>query len=302
MSYTKLPFPLFMMVGTFWFLSYQSPGQSPVIADGAELKQVAADYKFTEGPAVDPDGNIYFTDQPNDHIYKWSTDGKVTVFMEDSKRSNGLYFDNEGALLSCADLKNQLVKINPNKSIEVIVNDFQGKRLNGPNDLWVHPSGRIYFTDPFYKRDWWDHDEKEIEAENVYCYFPDTKTVSLVAGGLVRPNGIVGTPNGKFLYIADINDKKTYSYKVNKDGTLTKKTLFAEVGSDGMTIDNKGNVYVTNTAGVTVFNKKGIQIEQIPTGERWTANVVFGGKERKTLFVTAMGSVYTLKMKVKGVR
>ena len=280
----------------------QNLAQSPVIADGAKLIQVDSTYTFTEGPAVDPEGSVYFTDQPNDNIYKWSTDGSVSLFMTGGQRSNGLYFDNDGILLSCADLQNQLVKIHPNKTIEVVVNDFQSKHFNGPNDLWVHPSGRIYFTDPFYKREWWDHEDKEIEAENVYCFYPESKKVSIAAGSFVRPNGIVGTPDGKKLYVADINDKKTYSYKINKDGTLTKRALFVEVASDGMTIDNKGNIYVTNTEGVTVFNSKGDQIEQIPTGQRWTANVVFGGKDQKTLFITSMNSVYTLKMKVRGVR
>jgi gluconolactonase len=286
-----------------WFMTCNGYGQSPVIADGAELVKAGTGYAFTEGPATDQDGNVYFTDQPNDKIYKWSAeDGAVELFMEGGKRSNGLYFDNEGVLLSCADFRNQIIKIHPDKTMEVVINDLDGKYFNGPNDLWVHPDGRIYFTDPFYKRDWWDHDEKEIEKENVYCFFPETNEIAVVDDNLVRPNGIVGSPDGKKLYVADINDKKTYSYKINKDGSLSKRKLFTEVGSDGMTLDNKGNVYVTNTAGVTVFNPKGEQIEQIPTGERWTANVVFGGSDQQTLFITAMGSVYTLDMKVRGVR
>ena len=278
-------------------------GQSSVIAEGAELTKAGSGYTFTEGPAVDSDGNVYFTDQPNDKIYKWSAaDGSVSLFLEGTKRSNGMYFDNEGLLISCADYKNQLVKIHPDKNIEVILDGFQGKRLNGPNDLWIHPNGQIYITDAFYKRKWWEHEEKEIEKENVYCFFPENNELRIVDDGLVRPNGIVGTPNGKMLYVADIEDNKTYQYKISKDGSLGKRKLFAVAKSDGMTIDDNGNVYVTNTEGVTIFNKKGEQIEQISTGERWTANVVFGGKDRNTLFITAMGSVYTMDMKVHGVK
>lgn len=277
--------------------------QSPIIAEGAKLEKAGSGYSFTEGPAVDAEGNVYFTDQPNDHIYRWSAeDSKVTLFMEGAKRSNGMYFDKSGSLVSCADLENQLVKIDQDKELEVLLSGYRGQRLNGPNDLWIHPEGQIYITDAFYKRKWWDHDAKEIQEENVYCFFPGNKKVFVAEGGLVRPNGIVGTPNGKTLYIADINDNKIYSFKIDKDmGTLSDKKLFTEAKSDGMTIDNKGNVYVTNTAGVTVFNKKGKQIEQIPTGEKWTANVVFGGKDRDILFITAMDAVYTLKMKVNGV-
>ena len=278
-------------------------GQSPIIADGATLEKAGTGYSFTEGPAVDDQGDVYFTDQPNDKIYKWSAeDGQVRLYMENTKRSNGMFFNNDGRLISCADLQNQLVKIHPDKSIEVIIDGFQGKRLNGPNDLWIHPDGQIYITDAFYKRKWWDHEEKEIEQENVFCFFPENNELRIVENGLVRPNGIVGTPDGKLLYVADIEDSKTYRYKIDKAGNLSKRKLFAEAKSDGMTIDNQGNVYVTNTEGVTVFNPKGQQIEQIPTGERWTANVVFGGKDRSTLFITAMGSVYTLDMKVQGVK
>ena len=278
--------------------------QSRVIAENAELVQAGSGYTFTEGPAVDAEGNVYFTDQPNDHIYRWSAeDGSITLFMEGAKRSNGMYFDKSGSLVSCADLENQLVKISQDKELEVLLSGYRGQRLNGPNDLWIHPDGQIYITDAFYKRKWWDHDEKEIQEENVYCFFPGNKKIFVAEGGLVRPNGIVGTPNGKMLYVADIDDNKIYSYKIDKDmGTLSDKKLFTEAKSDGMTIDNKGNVYVTNTAGVTVFNKKGKQIEQIPTGEKWTANVVFGGENRDILFITAMDAVYTLKMKVKGVK
>lgn len=293
-------FRLPILVVVLAFCGQASMGQSEIIADGAVLTQVVADYSFTEGPAVDSQGNVYFTDQPNDRIYKWSPDGTVTLFMEGARRSNGLYFDNDGNLLSCADLENQLVRIDKDKNITVLVGDFEGKRLNGPNDLWVDAMGGIYFTDPFYKRDWWDHTEKEIEDERVYYLSPDGK-VAAVADGFKRPNGIVGTPDGKKLFVADINDKKTYSFKINPDGSLSNRKLFVEKGSDGMTLDNKGNLYITGQ-GVTVFNKKGQQIEQIDVDERWTANVCFGGKDQQTLFVTAMKSVYTLEMKVRGVR
>ena len=123
----------------------------------------------------------------------------------------------------------------------------------------------------------------------------------IVADDLVQPNGIVGTPDGKMIYIADIGDKKTYRFTILENGDLSNKTLFTEVGSDGMTIDNKGNVYLTGN-GVTVFNKKGEEILQIPVPQKWTANVTFGGPDQSILFITAMNSVYTLEMNVHGVR
>ena len=195
--------------------------------------------------------------------------------MEPSGRSNGLYFDHDGNLLACADEKNELWSIDPNKNVTVLIEDFKGKKLNGPNDLWVDPKGGIYFTDPFYKRPYWRHTEQELEKQNVYYLTPDQKDIITVANDYVRPNGIIGNKEGNLLYVADIGDKKTYSYTINSDASLGNKTLFADMGSDGMTMDNQGNVYLTGN-GVTVFNSKGEQILHIPIDQKWTANVTFG--------------------------
>lgn len=276
----------------------QSKKQTSVVAPGAVPVLVSSDFDFTEGPAADRHGNVYFTDQPNDKILKWSTDGKVTVFMEGAGRSNGLYFDKNGNLYSCADQDNQLWMIDKDKKVTVLVKDFEGKKLNGPNDLWVDGRGGVYFTDPFYKRDYWSRTEKEIEEENVYYLSPDKK-LSVAASGFVRPNGIVGTVDGKKLYVADINARKTYVFNIQSDGTLSDKKLFVEMGSDGMTVDSEGNVYLTGK-GVTVFNSKGEQIETINIDAPWTANLCFAGKDRKTLFVTASKSVFTVQMKTPG--
>ncbi|MEX0647383.1 MAG: SMP-30/gluconolactonase/LRE family protein [Balneolaceae bacterium] len=274
---------------------------SSVIADGAELSLVSDEYSFTEGPAVDSEGNVFFTDQPNNRILKWSTDNSISVYMEEAGRSNGLYFDHDGNLLACADEDNQLWQISPDKDVTVLIDDFKGQKLNGPNDLWVDAQGGIYFTDPYYQRDYWTRTEKEIENERVYYFTPGSKEIIPVADDLVQPNGIIGTPDGTTLYVADIGDRKTWSYSINPDGSLTGKTLFTEKGSDGMTIDNQGNVYLTGN-GVMVFNKEGEQIEHIGVPENWTANVTFGGENQDILFITASKSVYTLEMKVNGVR
>ena len=143
---------------------------------------------------------------------KWSTDGSLSVFMEGTGRSNGLFIDKNGNLIACADLNNQLWMIDKSKNVTVLVKDFEGKKLNGPNDLWIDPEGGIYFTDPFYKRDYWTRTEKEIEEENVYYLSPDRKKLTIAATGLMQPNGIIGTPDGKKLYVADIKGRKTYSF------------------------------------------------------------------------------------------
>jgi len=270
-----------------------------IAAPGAELKLAGDGFRFTEGPAVDKDGNVYFTDQPNDRIMKWSPDGKITTFMSPSGRSNGLYFGEKGILLACADDKNELWAIDMKGGHAVLVRDFEGKLFNGPNDVWVAPWGGVFFTDAFYKRPYWNRGRME-QGQHVYYLTPDYKTTVRVTDDLAQPNGIIGTPDGKILYIADIGAKKTYAYDLSKDGTLSNKRLFCSMGSDGMTIDEEGNVYLTGKGGVSVFSPAGEKIKQIDVPKHWTANVTFGGKDRRTLFITASDSVYTLQMRVAG--
>lgn len=275
-----------------------------IVAKDAELVKVQDGFSFTEGPAVNRFGDVYFTDQPNNRIHVWNAiSNQVSVFKEDAGRSNGMYFMLDGTLITCADENNELWSIAKTGEQTVLITAFKGKKLNGPNDVWLVPKGGLYFTDPLYARPYWEgirSPEKEQDGEHVYYLSPDKTQLFRVAEDLVKPNGIVGTPDGKFLYVADIGAKKTYKYEIREDGYLTNKTVFCEMGSDGMTIDDRGNVYLTGD-GVTVFSKTGDKIAHIPVPAKWTANVVFGALDRKTLFITAMDAVYTLKMKSRGV-
>jgi gluconolactonase len=273
--------------------------QQSVIAPGAKVELLATGFKFTEGPACDKAGNVYFTDQPNDRILIWSTGDKLSTFMEKAGRSNGLSFDRKGNLWACADEKNELWRISPAGKPTVMVKDYGGKRLNGPNDIWIRPDGGVYFTDPFYKRDYWKHDKSEQDVQGVYFLEPRKNKLVRVAGDLRQPNGVIGTPDGKILYVADIGNQKTYRYNIQKDGLLANKTLFCEMGSDGMTIDSEGNVYLTGK-GVSVFDPSGKKIEEIPVNSMWTANVCFGGRDRRTLIITASQNLFGLRMRVKG--
>lgn len=272
---------------------------SKIIAPGEKLQLLASGFAFTEGPACDRDGNIFFTDQPNDCLHEWSVDGKLSTFMKPCGRANGLCFDAQGDLWACADEKNELWRISPDKKVTVVVKDYQGKLLNGPNDVWIRPDGGLYFTDPYYHRPYWKRGEKEL-GEHVYFLAADHKTLTRVVDDMKQPNGIIGTPDGKTLYVADIGARKTWRYSIQPEGTLTDKKLFCEPGSDGMTIDDQGNVYITGQ-GVTVFDPSGQKIEHIEVAENWTGNICFGGKDRQTLFITASKGIYGLRMKVKGV-
>lgn len=269
-----------------------------LFAPGARLEKLAGDFKFTEGPTCDSAGQIFFTDQPNDRILKWSAEGQLSTFLQPAGRSNGMCFDAKGNLLACADEKNELWSIAPGGKITVLLKDFQGKRLNGPNDVWAHPDGSLYFTDPFYKRPWWTHTVPEQDGQHVYHLAPSGK-LTRVTTDLEQPNGIIGTPDGTSLFVADIKAKKTYAFDIQPDRTLARKRLFCESGSDGMTLDAEGNLFLTGK-GVLVFNKAGALVQTIEVPEPWCANVCFGGPDRQTLFITASKGFYAVRLRTKG--
>lgn len=270
-----------------------------VVAPGAKLEKLAGDFAFTEGPTRDRAGNVFFVDQPNDRIMEWSTDGKLSTFMQPSGYANGMCFDAQGNLIACADEHNQLWSIAPDKAVTVLITNYQGKYMNGPNDVWVAPNGGMFITDPFYKRPWWDHTKMALTNEEVYYLTPDRKTLTKVTDDLKKPNGITGTPDGKHLYVSDIAAGPTWRYDIQPDGTLANKTYFCPLGSDGMTIDSEGNLYLTGH-GVTVFDSSGKKIDHIDVPEGWTANVCFSGPDDKTLFITASKSFYSIRLRVAG--
>ena len=272
-----------------------------VVAEGAIRPQlVSRQFSFTEGAAVDRGGNVFFTDQPNNKIWEYTTDGELLLFMDSAGRSNGMYFDPAGRLVTCADEQEQLWSIGPDRTVRVLLRDVGGRRLNGPNDLWIDARGGIFFTDPYYQRPYWARTHSELDGEKVY-YLPRGKAQPVVVdAGLRKPNGIVGTPDGHALYVSDIGDGKTSRYTIGPHGSLSGRRLFCAQGSDGMTLDERGNVYLTGD-GVTIYDSSGRKIAHIPVPEQWTANLCFGGKDRKTLFITASGSVYLLRMRVRGV-
>lgn len=294
-----LTFALLLNTGLSVSCQVNKTSHDQIIAKDAKVTKVGGGYAFTEGPSVAPDGRVFFTDQPNDKIDVWSEDGTITTFMQPCDRSNGTYFNKNGELVACADLHNRLVVISADKQMKTIAENYNGQPLNAPNDLWIAPNGGIYFTDPYYHRNYWQTGRTELQDKRgVYYLNPEGKVIRVI-DDYKQPNGLIGTPDGKTLYVSDINDGKIWKYTINTDGTLGNKTFFAPEGSDGMSIDNKGNVYLTNKV-VSVFNPKGENIARIEVPES-PSNVCFGGKKRDILFITARTSVYTLKMKVKGV-
>jgi len=290
-----------------WFVGGRAKGQgTPVMVDddsivaGGGVQVLSRQFSFTEGASVDRKGNVFFTDQPNNKIWEYDVKGRLRLFLDRAGRSNGMYFDPKGWLVTCADEDEQLWAISRHRKVRVLLRDMGGRRLNGPNDLWIDAGGGIYFTDPYYQRPYWTRTKPEMEGERVYYLAPGALQPRVVAADVVKPNGIVGTPDGKYLYVADIGAGKTYKYAIGTDGSLTDRVLFVSQGSDGMTLDERGNVYLTGD-GVTVYDPSGQKIAHIPVPEKWTANLCFGGRDKKTLFITASEGIYILRMRVKGV-
>ena len=297
-----MSFSLRNTIGSFILLflaaaAWPSVGSAAnLVAPGSKPVKLAGGFKFTEGPAVAANGDVYFTDIPNNRIHKWAVaDGKLSTFAEETKGANGLFFAEDGSLYACQGLAKRVAAYTADGSgSSSLAKRHDGKKFNKPNDLWIDGKGGVYFSDPNY-----GNTEHTQDGEHVY-YIPPGGEVIRVADGFKRPNGLVGTPDDSTLYIADIGDKKIYRYAIQSDGTLKDKKLFCESGSDGMTLDRQGNVYLT-AGSVKVFDPKGGQIANLKFPES-PANVVFGGKDRKTLYVTARTGFYSLEMAVSGAK
>lgn len=277
----------------------QASEDTSKLVGSKELEKLAGDFKFTEGPAVDAKGNIYFTDIPNHLIYIWTIDGQLDTFRVKSGRANGLFFDKDENLLVCEGEKGQITSTSPDGDYKAIATEYDGKRFNQPNDIWPDPKGGVYFTDPKYGKD-----DKELSQDGMHVYYinPKHSSTMRVCDDFEKPNGLIGTPDGKTLYVTDAQAKKTYKYDIQKDGSLTNKTLFVDYGCDGMTIDTSGNVYLTTSGkqAIDIFSPSGELLESIEVPER-PSNLCFGGRNRNQLFITARTSIYRVELNTKGV-
>jgi len=233
-------------------------------------------------------------------------------------------FDRDGQLIAAADMHGELWKIRADGSHEVLVDNYRGKLLNGPNDLWINPSnGGIYLTDPIFPRAYWDaddprqqgweptHSEQSPQGKGGHVYYlpPGARQLVRVTSDALGwdsdswPNGVVGTPDGKKLYVnkwAGDNKGGTWVFDIKRDGTLANMRMFSDWGGDGMSMDELGNVYISNGNGVMAFDRHGNNILKIPTGSGATNNT-FAGRDRRTLFITGpVDQVTAIRMNVKG--
>ncbi|MFC1650276.1 SMP-30/gluconolactonase/LRE family protein [Candidatus Latescibacterota bacterium] len=276
----------------FFFLP-TAGAENGLIAPGADIVHLAGGFAFTEGPTANTRGDVFFTDSHRDHIFRWSLEGELSTFRQPSGGAVGLFFDHEDNLIVCAGSDKKLVSIDSHGNTTVLADSYQGMPFNRPNDVCSHPEAGIFFTDPRSRR------SGEKAVSRVFHLSLNHKRLTALIENMIYPNGILITPDGKVLYIADWGAREVYSYSIDQEGILSNQRLIATVDCDGMTLDERGNIYLTGEEGVMVYNLQGERIELIKVPENPT-NVCFGGADRKTLFITAETSLYSLTMNVRG--
>lgn len=288
-----------------------------LVPKDAVPEKVADGYKFTEGPALGPDGCIYFTDIPNSLIVRFDPETAESMTIDDkSARSNGLMFGAEGNLYACIQDGRSIgySRIKDDQILayrSAIDARYEGKKLNSPNDLAIDKDGHIYFTDPRYG----NRDDMEMEIEGVYFqsaepdwishqsreeHVPVHKPLKRIDAELTRPNGIILSPDESILYVADNGANWIYAYDVEEPGKVKNKRKFARIndgkggGSDGMTVDKQGRLYATGHGKVWVFEPTGQLVATIPVGKQ-TTNCTFGA-DGKTLYITANKGLYRITL------
>ena len=271
------------------------------VVESGDPEQIATGFVFTEGPVWTVGGFLLFSDIPADRIYRLGPDGATEVWREPSGCSNGLTFDCEGRLVACEHGNRRVSRTELGGTVVSLADEYQGRRLNSPNDVVVRSDGIVYFTDPPYGI---EPDEREQACNGVYCVLLDG-SVALVADDFDRPNGLAFSPDETLLYIDDSGRRHIRAFDVRTDGTLSNSRVFADMdhpqpGSpDGMKVDEAGNLYVAGATGLWVLQPDGSHLGVIVTPER-PSNCAWGDGDRKTLYVTARSSVYCLRVKIPG--
>lgn len=271
------------------------PGVAPnrrtdLVIPGEDWQLVSGGHEFTEGPAVNESGEVFFTDIPNSRIHKVAADGTVSVFAENTDKANGLMFGPDGKLYACANGVRQIVRYDSRGERETVVEDAPC------NDLVVLADGSGYFTDPANKKVWrFDADGRKLLADE----------------GIEKPNGIIVSPDQTLLTVADTSGRFTWSFQIQPDGSLAHKQTYGHLhvpddthqsGADGMAVDSEGRLYVASRVGLQVLDQLGrVHLILNKPGEGWLSNVVFGGPERDTLYATCGEGIYKRRIKARGV-
>ena len=299
MLWWAVVFPVF--IGIMQSVSAQPSASLDDLVERDECERIATGFNFTEGPLWHPVGYLLFTDIPGNSIHRWTPDGKVTTFRSPSGYSNGLTFDRQGRLIACEHSNRRVSRTEADGTITTLAGNYEGKKLNSPNDAVVKSDGSIYFTDPTYglREPFGISAKAELWFTGVYRITPDGKKLDLLADDIPMPNGLAFSPDEKVLYVA--GGYNILAFDVLPIGTLANPRVFAYgIAPDGIKVDSRGNLYVaTGSLAVRVYDENGKDLGRIHIPES-TTNCAFGGPENKTLFVTAGGSVYRIQLKVPG--
>jgi gluconolactonase len=275
-----------------------------ILDDSAKLEKVAGDFQFIEGPVWHPDGFLLLSDIPANTIYKLASNGKVEIFRHPSGNANGNTFDREGRLITAEHATHRISRTEKDGKVITLVDKYEGKRLNSPNDLAVKSDDSIYFTDPGYGA---IPDKKELDFYGVYRLAPDGK-LTLLVKDMVQPNGIALSPDEQKLYINNSEAGYIGIFDIKSDGTVGKERVFADLKDpaksgvpDGLKVDAVGNVYSTGAGGVWILSPAGKLLGRIFVPEMAT-NLAWGDRDYKTLYITASKSLYRIRLKIAGVR
>jgi gluconolactonase len=294
---TPRPFALQALSPSFWNL----------VDHNAKLETVATGFGFTEGPMWDPSGFVYVSDETINKIFRVYPDGKKqeVIALGDP---DGNTFDREHRLIDCASVLRAIIEVTREGKYKVLADRYEGKKFNSPNDVIVGPDGALYFTDPTL--DLVEGEKQEIPFQGVYRL--DSRgndgrgNVRLLTKDLTQPNGLAFSPDGKQFYVDDSQQRNIRAYNVAADGSLTNGRIFGEEPGgkhegvpDGIKVDKNGNLFVTGPGGIWVWDKNGNHLGTILLPEQ-PANLTWGDKDYRTLYITATTSVYRLQMKTQG--
>lgn len=275
-----------------------------LVPQNATIEKIAGGFHFTEGPVWHRDGFLLFSDIPANAVIKWEADGGVSKYREVSGNSNGLTYDKQARLIACEHGNRRVTREEKDGKIAVLASHYEGKRLNSPNDVVVKSDGSIYFTDPPYGV---KPDDRELKFQGVFRLSPDGK-LTLLVDDFDRPNGLAFSPDEKVLYIADSSARMHIrAFGVKPDGTLANGRIFAELKTgedgapDGMKVDSRGNLWATGPGGIWVFDKAGTHLGTIKPPEV-PANCAWGGKDGRTLYMTARTGLYRIRTNAQGIR
>jgi sugar lactone lactonase YvrE len=272
-----------------------------------EVDSIADGYAYAEGPLWHPDGYLLFADSPRDRLHRWDpATSAVSVFREPSAGATALALDREGRLLATEHRNRRISRTEADGSIVTLVDRYEGKRLNSPNDFVVGPDGTLFFTDPPYGLPR-QVEGKELDFQGVYRLEPGGR-LRLLVRDMVRPNGIGLSPDGRTLYVTDSERAHLRAFAFRHDGSVDEGRVIATLRPwksgvqgvpDGLTVSAQGHILVTGPGGVWVFDLKGGRLGVIPIPEP-PAACAFGNTDRKTLYITARSRVYRMRMTVAG--